>query len=220
MLQLHAGPFLDAVNRINRMAQLLNWVRGENRAFISMPRNAFVEFSAHAKAFSETCLELSLSLTYLSTKQLVKVCEDIGMLAKSDNIYLDQAAMLAIQARVDDISGRIKAEIDSRLLFVLPSKNLLYYEQVNPLFGLEFESKFPSVQFDLASVFHFMRIVEAGLGAVHSCLGIPNSLSGNDRSWGSALNRIKQNVETRGNKWTEKEIFQEILMLLNATKDA
>jgi hypothetical protein len=172
-------------------------------------------------------------LTTISAKNLVKACEDIALSANEPIVKLDLSKLLLIKARVDDICGRIKDEMGLRLLLVIPAQSASNYEQLKPLFGEEVLNKFPAIQFDLsesgkclalgrgtAVVFHLMRIVEVGLGAFHSCFGIQVTLEGNDRSLGSILNRIRTEINSRGKNWVEKDQFQEIFALLNATKDA
>jgi hypothetical protein len=64
-----------------------------------------------------------------------------------------------------------------------------------------------------------MRIIEAGLHAIHARLGITVALVGNERNWGSILGRIKTTVSALP-KGPEKDRFQENYALLDSVKDA
>lgn len=204
---------------------------------MGMSRPDFETLHAGALQFHKSCTDLGLGMCAASAARLIVVLDRVAaVLANNPNesgVQIGNAESIPMQGYMAEIANRIKDELGSRLMLVIPTENAAQYEQLEPPFGKDFAGKFPSAQYDLAeagkclalsrstaAVFHLMRVIEVGLAAVHGCLGISVPLIGNDRNWGNILTRIRDNISARGNKWSEKDEFQELYALLTAVKDA
>jgi hypothetical protein len=130
------------------------------------------------------------------------------------------------------LNDRIRDELDAKHFLFVNESNRILYEAVEPTFNAEVQSKFPSASFDIdeaakclalgrstASVFHLMRVMEIALHAVHACLGITAPITGNDKTWGSVLKKIREDYKSRQN-FREKDLFQELYALLDAIRNA
>ncbi|PNG27902.1 HEPN domain-containing protein [Methylocella silvestris] len=232
MLKLHAAPFLEALIRISKMAQVLSWMRAEGHVR-QMSFEIFQEFVDHSVAFATMCSELQLAMTTISANKLILCCEEISDRSKNGTVELDFQTVLGLQARTDEVCSRIKDELGLRLLLVIPTHTAMHYDQIVPSFGRDFEERFPGAKYDLseagkcialgrstAAVFHLMRILESGLRAVHVYLGIDVAAAGIERNWGRILGRIREKITERGRDWIERDDFQEIFALLSSAKDA
>ena len=93
-----------------------------------------------------------------------------------------------VSKRFTEIDSRLKDELSLVSTFVLEAEKTKFYEPPEPLFGLDFETKFTSggvyeldeaakcmaLSRDTAAVFHLMRCMEIGIRAVARSLGIPD----------------------------------------------
>jgi hypothetical protein len=104
---------------------------------------------------------------------------------------------------LSELYNRVRDEAEDKYFIVVKSKKVEYLQQSTSLFGVEFQSKFPSAAFELeeaarcfgldrptASVFHLMRVMEIGIGAVARCLEIPDPIKPAERNWGVILKKI------------------------------
>ena len=231
MLVFNASPFLGAFNQLGTLSQLLNVLQNKPS---SMRRENFNEVQGALLKIDAECNALGLTMCAVSTKRAITQFDLVATTNPPNSQLLNIPPLYSIPllGALQQLVGRLQDEIAERMLLVVPPEQVPFYEQTAPLFGADFIAKFPSAQFDLseagkcmalgrstAAVFHLMRIMETGLGAVHRCLGIAKPLVGNDRNWGNVLGRIRDNIASRS-KWPEKDAFQEIYAMMNAVKDA
>ena len=112
-----------------------------------------------------------------------------------------------------------------------------YYDPAEPLFGVDFASKFQSAIFEVdeagkcfalgrptASVFHLMRVMEIGIAAMSRCLGIDDPIKPAQRNWGIILKEIwkgiEKNWQTPGDRMTgDGVLFESIYASLDAVKN-
>lgn len=107
---------------------------------------------------------------------------------------------------VEDITNTLRRELSLKIVLVLQSQEANYFAPKAPLFGQNFAEKFKvNGAFELdeaakclalsrstAAVFHLMRILEIGIGAMSACLGIPDPIKPAERNWAIILKRIKE----------------------------
>jgi hypothetical protein len=139
---------------------------------------------------------------------------------------------------LDIIQETLRRELSLIHLFVLESGNEKYFAPKEPLFGSDFEMKFPSAMYEVdeagkclalgrptACVFHLMRVMEIGVRAVARCLKIPDPIKPGDRNWGEILRRTKEAMDfrTKTGAWTSpkhKEFFETAYVSLDAVRAA
>jgi hypothetical protein len=126
-----------------------------------------------------------------------------------DLSYEDLAQLLG------ELKDRIEDELGHQLCFIVPRDKARLFETPQ-LFGPDVAESFPSAAIDIeeagkclayqrgtASVFHLMRVMEAGLKAVSAALGIPYA-----PSWESHLKQIQSQLDQdwrkKSRKWKER----------------
>ncbi len=135
---------------------------------------------------------------------------------------------------IEQLLSRLRDEIGTHIFFQLSPLHRKYYDPKEPLFGSEFEAKFPSAAFELdeaakcfafdrstAAVFHLMRLVEIGVKALAACLNIPPPTKAAERNWGVILKSIKDSIGQR--RWDnpeDKSFFESAYVSLDAIKNA
>jgi hypothetical protein len=135
------------------------------------------------------------------------------------------------------INSRLQDEISDVTLLTLSAKERELFTPIDPLFGKDFEAKFPLAVFELdeaakcmalgratAAVFHFMRIMEIAIRAVARSLQIPDPTKPVERNWGAILKAIWSGIEkkwptTASRMHGDGEIFEAIYASLDAVKN-
>lgn len=90
-----------------------------------------------------------------------------------------------MRAELAQLAERIVEELETAVFLSVPFVKVKYYDQKDPLFGLEVEKKFPKLTEDIseagkcfalhrytATVFHLMRVLEAALQEFGKTLGV------------------------------------------------
>jgi hypothetical protein len=110
-----------------------------------------------------------------------------------------------------DVNTRLSDELGTIVFVSMSVHEVNYYSPKGSLFGPEFEERFRSVGvFELseaakclavgrstAAVFHLMRLMEIGIGAVARCLSIPDPIKPVERNWGQILKCIDEGIKRR-----------------------
>lgn len=110
---------------------------------------------------------------------------------------------------LEDIESRFNDHLDLVTLFVMTGDEPeIYRGGASVILGGPTSELYPSARYDgdeaakclclgriSASVFHAMKMLEIGLHALASRLGIPDPTTGNERNWGRVLNKIKAAIE-------------------------
>lgn len=104
----------------------------------------------------------------------------------------------------EQLRNTIEWEMRSELFFHLPSKQTDFYDK-KELFGVEVNAKFPSIQYDMveagncfamgrgtACVFHLMRVMETGVQAFGTKLGVTLA---NEKNWQNILDEINREIK-------------------------
>lgn len=234
MLELHAAPFLRALGLITKIGQCVSVVRHmQPNTSMEVQRSDYQQLKSDADEFHDICVKVGLPLSALSAERLGREVEKILSSDGREEMKLNHKTLIALFEIIDQVDNRVTDEFKSRPVLMLSAETAGYYKPPEPLFGLYFKDRFAGAQYDLdeagkclaierstAAVFHSMRIVELGIGAMHSCLGIKAPLTGNGRNWGNILGRIKDELFRRGQHWHEYSYFQELYVLLDAIKHA
>jgi hypothetical protein len=110
-------------------------------------------------------------------------------------------------SQIDEISARIRDELDNHLFLQVSPALIRYYEPDDPLFGADFATKFASAAFELdeaakclalerstAAVFHLMRLLEIGIGALSACLSISPPTKPTEKNCGVILRRSRMKL--------------------------
>jgi hypothetical protein len=116
-----------------------------------------------------------------------------------------------ISSMLEELFNRLIDDAASRYFVVVRSENVHLMKPPKPPFGLAFQSKYPSAQFELeetmkcmalerstAAVFHMMRMMEIAIRAVSRCLQIPDPVKPAEKNWGKILDKIwKEGIEKK-----------------------
>lgn len=174
----------------------------------------------------EQLTEMKLTMTVKSVREL----QEAGA---NPNAEFVKNIVIAIQDRLRD-------ELEEKLIFCI-RENAEYFEPKEPLFGVDFQNKFPTngifeldeagkclaLNRDTAAVFHLMRLMEIGIRATAKSLGIPDPIKPSDRNWYQILRNVKDENDQRSTgktkKWTvpgDREFFESAYASLDAVRVA
>jgi hypothetical protein len=139
--------------------------------------------------------------------------------------------------KIDELSSRVRDEFSTVKILHIPTDMVRYYEPREPLFGIDFNTRFLSAIFDLdeaakcialgrptAVVFHLMRIMELGVRATARCLDVPDPTKPNQRNWGYVLGEIRKSIEAKWSTVAVREVgdgalFADLYVSLDAVKN-
>ncbi len=109
-----------------------------------------------------------------------------------------------------ELARRLPDELGMRVALAVPLNKSEFYRQAEPPFGKQVEIKFSSLIDEIseaakcyalgratACAFHSIRCLEAGVGAMSRCLGIPDPTKASDRNWGRMLSKIKDAIDAK-----------------------
>jgi hypothetical protein len=189
-----------------------------------------------------------LNIIKETAQTLTGECRALGAELTLDALYEfrhelgSQITFEEITTRIDELRKLLSRELKRTTLLALNQQERRLWEPDSPLLGKEFENKFQkagiyeldeaakclALSRSTAAVFHLMRLMEVGIGAVGRSLGIPDPIKGSDRSWGKILEKIKDAMTARGGSkptmsWAnpkDKEFFESAYASLNAVRVA
>lgn len=111
---------------------------------------------------------------------------------------------------VNEVYNGLRDDLATRRFLAVSAEASDFYDQSEPLFGREVDAQFPSIIYEIeesgkcyaldrstAAAFHAIRCLEAGVRALSRSLGIPDPTRGAERSWGSLLRAIREELEKR-----------------------
>ena len=143
----------------------------------------------------------------------------------------------AIERIANLITRTIETELSARLFYSV-RPDLAKYCTDPALFGTDVQTKFVNASFEIseagkcfafgrytAAVFHLMRTMEIGIGAVRQCLKIPDPIKAADRNWGKILEKIKEEMDRRNDakQWRsegDRELSESAYVSLDAVRVA
>jgi len=178
--------------------------------------------------------QLRIHLNVLNCQITLKAVEELEVSIANNPFTFEK-----LKWGLDDIDTTLRRELSETKVFVLEGSRQNYYEPREPLFGHEFETRFPSAAFDLdeaaksyalgrstAAAFHLMRVVEIGIRAVACCLQIPEPTKAAARNWGVILKHIKDDGIAK--RWatasdrigSDAVLFEELYASLDAIRNS
>jgi hypothetical protein len=228
MLKLPIGKLLGASEAISKFAQVVSQQLGAGKG-MKLSGGSFQNVVNDVQGFQTAAEATGLTVTAKIADKLHKLLSDIHA---SGSMTLTVDNLADVNHYLMSASECLEQEASVTVAMVMPPQMAKLFEPDEPLFGADVASKFPGVQYDIAeagkclslgrstaTVFHLMRVMEVSLHAVHACLAIPSPIAGNDKSWGSILQKIRTEYKTRP-AFAEMQTFQELHARLDAVKDA
>lgn len=230
MIDLRIGDLVDAFNHVSTTAQAFRGSR--DKAGLMLDVRGFADLLRRVRTLGDIAATAELPIIENCTGELIDELNRATTSSDGKKRVFPAEHIIRTLGALNRVQEGCRQELRTRLALIVDNRAKKLWEPREPLFGTDFKTKFVSAEYDLdeaakcsalgrstAAVFHLMRIMEIGLGAVHSCLGINVQLVGNDRNWGNILNRIRDEIKRRG-KWSEHDLFQEMYALLDAVKDS
>lgn len=216
VLRIYADKFMSVMNSLTGMRSALDRYPPGTKGHVVLDQTPAM--GGELRHLVEIFTELEMPASRRIAAELLEMYE------KQQQRSLSDTSML-----VSLLYSSAHAEFEGRLMLGVSPSVAQFYEPKIPLFGASFANRFN--QYDLeeaakclalgratACAFHLMRVVETGLRAVHTCLGISVALVGNDRNWGTILQRIRTDLKGRPKDWAERATFDEIYALLDSVK--
>jgi hypothetical protein len=221
MLQYAAHHFVDVMGLLNRAETLIHiataqWGNPSVQQFQNELVNQVNEIDGVLATLTDECAALDLAVTALSIKDF--------------RVRLRTMDMSACGTALREVRRLVGFELQTGTFFYIPQEKIRYFNEPRELFGKLTLDKFPSVISEVeeagkcyaagrntASVFHLLRIMEAGLKIVAQTLSIATDTN---RSWDSLLRKITSadHVQHPRDEWTE--FYTDIGARLHTVKDA
>lgn len=230
MLKLDAGAFQDAATAIAAFEGRLNGFHDAERAYPvdDEVRDIFKRLAHDLTPHLDT---LDVPLTWMAADRLVTCLTRTDLPQKLT--YEDVSRLLG------DISLRLKDELVLRSIYVLKQEEAKYFDSALGMFGPNISDKFQSCTYEIeeagkclaferstACVFHLMRVLEIGIGAVSKCLSIPDPVKDAERNWGTMLRKIREEIDRRSKllqpQWSntgDNTLLAEIFASLDAVRN-
>jgi len=151
------------------------------------------------KRVSRDCKAIGLRISVKAADALIRVSDQ----------KVDETFYQNLTSGLSQLEQNIEWEMQDVKFFHMPLTQAENYDQ-NELFGLDVNSKFPTVQFDMveagncfamgrgtACVFHLMRIMEVGVQQLGSKLGVALA---NEKNWQNILDETNKAIKVLGPK--------------------
>jgi len=200
MYKLHAQTFYWVTAGLQRMRTALE-VSADNR---KVDKNALMaparqkELHAQLEKLNEEICILGCRLSTGPANELMASLVD------------GKATYQFFSDKIREVDSRLRDELSFVEVYVVDEKR---HEYLNPSalpFGMQVLEQFPAAQFEIdeagkcyafgrptATVFHLMRVVEIGVGAIAACLNIPPPVKSGEQNWGAMLKGIREEIERR-----------------------
>ena len=186
------------------------------------PRDSNVGGSGLADAFRQMldaihiqCLKIDLKVSLGCADELL------------DMLLRHPFTIRELQDGLRELRNTIRREMEVCFFFYMPSRQTELYDQ-KELFGSLVNTKFPSIQYDMieagdcyamgrgtACVFHLMRIMEVGVQAFGSKLGV---LLVTDKNWQNILDEINKGIKALPSKGVDTVDLSQAAANLYAVK--
>jgi hypothetical protein len=207
MLKFNATAFYQVTTALQRLTTMLQ-ERGLDK-HEGTPNGGVIVHLVDDPVAVETmrgrARELQSSLLTLGTRQTSKAADRLIHAVSGDSF--SNPELVSLHREID---SRLTDELSDITLLTLSSKERDFFEPPDPLFGVEFEAKFPSALFELdeagkcfalgratAAVFHLMRMMEIGVRAVARSLQISDPTRPAEKNWGNILREVKSGIAVK-----------------------
>jgi hypothetical protein len=201
MIELKAGAFIEAASELSGLASFI----GGTSLAVGKKEEAFHE-EATLDESDRSWLKPRLNCL---PEHLTSLGADVTLLCVRDaeqRIKNSWTTWGTVKECLQEITSTLRRELSLKVLLVLQPQEANYFSPKAPLFGQHFADRFKTEgAFELdeaakclalsrptATVFHLMRILEIGIGALSACLGIANPVKPAERNWAIILRRIKE----------------------------
>ncbi len=201
MLKFNPKEFIFIFTQFSDLSRQLEAIPNLNKLLPLEVKNKIIP------ALNETelhCSTIGLDLSIILIDQIRKAMEK------------DYSA-ISLKKSLDELKSRILDEIDSPLLLGIKRNKVHYFENSIP-FAQDVFDKFPSATFDIeeaskcfalarytACVMHLQRVMEIGLKAFASTLGVWNKVKSEKPNWGRILTPIRDEIGERNGEKKKKE---------------
>lgn len=192
MLRFHADKFVTLSTLLRTITHVFN---DPSVTFSDADRKGIFDELHKAIPMLQ---EMGLPLTQMKAQDIANQTQYRGYDAKH------------FAVAIDELKERLKDELSLGYFLCLDRNEASLYEPSQSLMSIEFDSKFPSLLYevsesakcgalgrDTASAFHAIRCLEGGIRAVSRCLGIPDPTKGTDRNWSNLLRKIDDAIKAK-----------------------
>lgn len=236
MLEFEAAAFYEATRL---MQHTLTYVEATNATSHTAMADGGVTIKpitdrTALKIMRERNAQLRASLEVLGANITLMVLDEFDA-----DLHGPYPTYESLMVHSKDVSKTLRRELTQTKLLALNSQERLWFDPPEPLFGapfvvqfnthgafeLEEASKCLALGRPTAAVFHLMRLLEVGIGALSLCLSIPDPIKPAERNWGVILRRIMEDGIKM--KWPnaadrmsgDGKLFEELHASLDAVKN-
>jgi hypothetical protein len=205
MIELQAGKLIESFGCLMTFCQVIKDDRHFGRPSI-IDKNSWSHLQTSALAVKEDAERINLPVSRKSADRVLRYLGD----CPHEPRQLDAQAIAMLINAIDGVSNGLQGELQDELCFIIPARMSKLYASTDPPFGVEVDTKFPSLAADIdeagkclalerwtASAFHYIRCLEGGLKALARCLGIPDPTKGAERNWSLIMKKIDDEMKTR-----------------------
>lgn len=234
MLELKAGEFVAAASEL---AGLSSYISGT-----SSPGAKKVKIFHKDEKLDDSDRQWLKPRLAALPEHLTALGADVTMLCvkdAEDKFVVSWCTWGTVKDYLDDITNTLKRELSLKIVLVLQPQEANYFAPKEPLFGQDFADRFKdrgvfeldeaakclALSRPTAAVFHLMRLLEIGIGALASCLSIPDPVKPAERNWAIVLKHIKEDGLDK--KWPKASdrmsgdgaLFESLYASLDAVKN-
>lgn len=193
MHRVHAEVLALALSQIGRVSVYYYWEGNEDKKLSPEESKVKLAESVDQIAFRIDCLPLS-PVIKAQAHRLRDRCRSVP------------SGETALVLR--ELHDNILVELESSCFLSIAHEKRSYYEQKEPPFGSEVQSKFPQAGLDIAAasrcfaldewtacVFHLMRVLEHGLQWLASDVGLKPEQTANE-NWKNVIDLIEKEIRS------------------------
>jgi hypothetical protein len=213
MLKVYAGPYVS-LGIVLREVQLVGRNKNEAEVLKEEDRKK-LRRSLHRA--HESCMQLGMVVSAGVIEQRLTDYSKRGS-SKKPITYR------RVSYAFEHLEETIQVEVRSRWLLVVPQELASYYDDGPAPFGEQVATKFPSAGYDIreaskclalgretAAVFHLMRVLEKGLGALAADVGVPFEFE----NWKNIIDQIGSKITALDNTLPRGQAKSERLQFLS-----
>jgi hypothetical protein len=238
MKLLAVGSFVDHFAFVASQAQAAR-IFSEGGAPMPFERESHAVGVARLKAFITAIKGINTPISKGFAEEALAFFEG-ALTAPNGTRYLVGQNLTSFYAAVSQITQIFGRELAGTAFYSVTPQEAALIAPTEPHWGNDLRNKFPSVLFDLdeaaaciafsrstAAVFHLMRIMEVGIGAIARCLGIPDPVKPSQKHWGAISKTIQAELTARNStappNWAradDRVFFADMFVLMEAVRTA
>jgi hypothetical protein len=218
MLDFYADRYLRIYGALTQLTQVIQLAKGTPILLGPSERDEL-------GWLHENLVALGLTNSAIAAKRLLNFIEKSGALTQSEPVH----------HFLEQVIQRIPDELQGQLALMVPFDKARYYNEPGGVWQESIRGSFSSTEHDMeeagkcfalgrytASVFHSMRILEAGLVALGAALDVRVG-----ENWNTALDQIEKEIRSRnrsthGDAWknTDEPFYTEAATHFRMVKNA